>query len=237
MKWNNRLKSVLTKHEEGGFSEDCLNTQLRITAETNLSGVSAVIRSDEFRHSPENLTNSGEAGKQTKLVSAVIRSAHSRQSFKNNDELLDFKAEGLHEILNRFIENGITFDVSADDFQTIDNAGILKTSDKQFLELNYSIILCQLQQSLLMKHLFNHSPKQFEDFAFEITEREAIISEDCLNSPLTKGDKTDFEIYFQAVKSTTRKWFDELLKEKDIARQAFDDETRSQAMHKTKIYD
>jgi hypothetical protein len=47
---------------------------------------------------------------------------------------------------------------------------------------------------------------------------------------VTKGDKTRFEIYFEAVESVTRKWFDELLKEKDIARQAFDDETRSQAM-------
>ncbi len=79
-----------------------------------------------------------------------------------------------------------------------------------------------------MKHLFNHSPERFEDFAFEITEREAINSEECLNTQVTKGDKTRFEIYFEAVKSTTRKWFDELLKKKDIARQAFDEETRSQ---------
>jgi hypothetical protein len=129
-------------------------------------------------------------------------------------ELLDFKAEKLHEILNRFIFAGVTFDVCADDFQIVDNAGILKTSDREFLEPNYSNILCQLQQSLLMKHLFNHSPEQFEDFAFEITEREAINSEECLNTQVTKGDKTRFEIYLEAVKSTTRKWFAELLEKK-----------------------
>jgi hypothetical protein len=150
---------------------------------------------------------------------------------KNNVELSDFKAEKFHDVLNRFIENGITFDVSADDFQIIDSNQTLKTSEREFLELNGAAILCQLQQSLLMKHLFNHSPEQFEDFAFEITEREAIFSENCLNSPLTKGDKTRFEIYFEAVKSTSRKWFDELLKQKDIALTALDDKTRSQRLH------
>jgi hypothetical protein len=213
MKWNNRLKSVLTKPEESGFSEECLETQLRITAETTLKLVSAVIRSDEFRHFPENLTNSDTGEKEPKLVSAVIRSGHSRHSFKNNDELSDFKSEKLHEILNRFIANGITFDVSTDDFQIVDNAKILKTSDREFLELNYSIILCQLQQSLLMKNLFNHSPEQFEDFCFEIAEREAINSEECLNTQLRITAETRFEIYFEAVKSTTRKWFADLLGE------------------------
>ncbi len=67
-----------------------------------------------------------------------------------------------------------------------------------------------------MKHLFNHSPEQFEDFAFEITERE------CLISPLRITDKTRFEIYFEAVKSTTRKWFADLLNKKDIARARLD---------------
>jgi hypothetical protein len=123
---------------------------------------------------------------------------------KNNNQLADIKAEKLHEVLNKFILAGVTFDVSADDFQIIDNAGILKTSDKQFLELNYAAILCQLQQSLLMKHLFKHSSERFEDFAFEITEREAM---------LTKTDEKDFEIYFQIVKSITRKWFVVLLGE------------------------
>ncbi|MBA4121493.1 MAG: hypothetical protein H0X72_03380 [Acidobacteria bacterium] len=178
MKWNNRLKSVLTKPEESVFSGECLETQLRITAETPLKLVSAVIRSDEFRHFP-----------------------------KNNYELADIKSEKLHEVLNRFIESGITFDVSADDFQIIDRAQILKASDKEFLKLNGAAILCQLQQSLLMKHLFSHSPEQFEDFCFEIMERES------LNSPLRITDKTRFEIYFEAVESVTRKWFAGLLGE------------------------
>ncbi len=178
MKWSNRLKSVLTKPEESVFLEECLETQLPKGDKTHL-----------------------------KLVLSPFGSAHSRHSFKNNDELLDFKAEKLHEILNRFIENGITFDVSTDDFQFIDPAQRLKASDKEFLELNGAAILCQLQQSLLMKQLFNHSPERFEDFAFEITERE------CLNTPLTITDKTRFEIYFEAVKSTTRKWFADLLDE------------------------
>jgi hypothetical protein len=186
MKWNNRLKSVLTKTEESVFSEECLETQVTKGDKTHL-----------------------------KLVSSPFVTAHSRQSFKNNDALLDFKSEKLHKILNRFIENGVTFDVSTDDFQIVDNAGSLKTSDREFLELNYSITICTLQQSLLMKHLFSHSPEQFEVFAFEITEREAVISEDCLNSQVTKGDKTRFEIYFRAVESVTRKWFDELLKKKE----------------------
>ncbi len=44
------------------------------------------------------------------------------------------QSETLTEVLNRFIEKGITFDVSADDFQTIDANRILKTSDEEFLE-------------------------------------------------------------------------------------------------------
>jgi len=174
MKWNNRLKSVLTKPEESVFSGECLETELRITAETPL-----------------------------KLVSAVIRSAHSRHSFKNNDELAEIKTDYFHQILNRLIEKGITFDVSADDFHFIDKTQKMKLSDLEFLKLNHAAILCNLQQSLLMKHLFNHSPERFDDFAFEITERESL---------LTITAKTPFEIYLEAVKSTTRKWFAELLK-------------------------
>ncbi len=231
MKWNNRLKSVLTETTKDVFLEDCLETQVTKGDETHLKLVSSPFVTAHSRQSSENLTNSDTHEKQSKLVSSPFVTAHSRQSFKNNVGLLDFKAEKFHEILNRFIESGVTFDVSADDFQIIDQAQVLKSSDKQFLELNGAAILCQLQQSLLVKHLFDHSPEQFEDFAVEITEREAIISEESLETQVTKGDKTRFEIYFQAVKSTTRKWFAELLKEKDIARQAFDDETRSQVVH------
>ena len=95
------------------------------------------------------------------------------------------------------------FDVSADDFLIIDEAQKLKLSDLEFLKINKAAILCQLQQSLLMKHLFSHSPERFEDFSFEVMERESLLS-------ITA--KTPFETYFEAVKATTRKWFAELLK-------------------------
>ncbi len=161
------------------FTDKGIKAENNATDKNNLKLVSPAFVSDEFRHFP-----------------------------KKNNELAAFKSEKLHEILNRFIENGITFEVSADDFQTIDGAQFLKTSDREFLKLNGAAILCQLQQSLLMKHLFNHSPERFEDFAFEIAERE------CLNTPLRITDKTRYEIYFEAVKSTTRKWFAELLEKK-----------------------
>ncbi len=133
---------------------------------------------------------------------------------KKTDELFEYKAEKIHESLNRFIADSITFDVSADDFQTVDGAQILKTSDREFLKLNGAAILCQLQQSLLMKHLFNHSPEQFEDFAFEIWGREAIILANLPETELRITDKTGFQIYFDAVNQTTRKWFADLLTNK-----------------------
>jgi hypothetical protein len=206
MKWNNRLKSVLTKPAESVFSEDCLETELRITAETPLKLVSAVIRSDELRHFSENQTNSDTGEKESNLVSAVIRSAYSRESLKTSDDLARFEADAFHEVLNRFIDDGITFEVSADDFQTVDPAQRLKTSDKEFLKLNGAAILCQLQQSLLMKHLFSHSPGQFEDFACAIAEREAIMTGD---------GRESFSIHCEAVKDVSKNWFSELLK--DIA--------------------
>ncbi len=36
-------------------------------------------------------------------------------------ELAELKADVFHTELNRFIENGVVFDVSTDDLQTIDN--------------------------------------------------------------------------------------------------------------------
>ncbi len=140
---------------------------------------------------------------------------------KNKEELAELKADYFHAQLNGFIENGIVFDVSADDFRFIDKEQNLKLSDMEFLKLNEAAVLCHLQQSLLMKHLFSHSPEQFEDFAFEITERE------CLNSPLRITDKTRFEIYFFAVKDTTRKWFADLLEEKEGLRAALPDKNVS----------
>jgi hypothetical protein len=209
VKWNNRLKSVLTQTAESGFSDESLETPLTITDKTPLKLVSSAFVSDEFRHSPKNPKTSDNGEEQSNLVSSAFVSVHSRESLKTSDGLAQFEADTFHEILNRFIADGITFDVSGDDFQTVDGAQILKTSDREFLKLNGAAILCHLQQSLLMKHLFSHSPEQFEDFAFEITERES------LNSPLRITDKTRFEIYLEAVKSTTRKWFADLLEKKE----------------------
>jgi hypothetical protein len=216
MKWNNRLKSVLTETTKSGFSEDSLETPLTITDKTPLKLVSSAFVSDEFRHFPENLSNSAEAEKQSNLVSSAFVSSHSRESFKNNDELADFKAGKFHEILNRFIESGIWFEVSADDFQTIDGAQILKASDKDFLEFNSAAILCQLQQSFLMKHLFNHAPEQFEDFAFEVREREAIYAADYLKKPVRITAETlAADFYFAAVSDVSKKWCGELLNQKE----------------------
>jgi len=173
MKWKNRLQTILTQNSNPQNSKESLEMELRITAETPVSLVSAVIRSDDFRHYP-----------------------------KNNDELADFKAKKLREILNRFIENGVWFDVSAADFQIIDKTQTLKTSDREFLNLNGAAILCQLQQSLLMKHLFSHSPELLEDFAFEIWERESILIETA---------ETNYDFYCAAVKDVTRGWFEQLL--------------------------
>jgi hypothetical protein len=214
MKWNNRLKAVLTQTSEIGFSEESLETSLTKTDKTPLNLVSSAFVSGEFRQSSENITNSHTRETQTNLVSSAFVSAHSRHSSENKEEQAEIKTDYFHDVLNRFIENGVAFDVSTDDFLFIDTAQTLKLSDMEFLKLNHSIVLCTLQQSLLVKHLFSHSPEQFEDFAFEIQERESIFSEECLNSPLTKADKTPFEIYFAVVKEVTKKWFAELLEKK-----------------------
>ncbi len=156
----------------------------------------------------QNMTNTTKTG--TKHTFATFATAlpsvyQKKNVSENNGELAKFEADTLHEVLNKFISAGVSFDVSADDFQAIDRANTLKASDREFLKLNGAVILCQLQQSLLVKHLFNHSPEQFEDFAFEIAERES------LNTPLRITDKTRYEIYFQALRLSTRRWFAELL--------------------------
>ena len=176
MKWKNRLEAVLTQNATSENSKECLKTQLRITAETPNSLVSAVINSDEFRHFP-----------------------------KNNDDLAEFKSKQFHTRLNHFIADGVTFEVSADEFQVLDSDEKLKISDKEFLQLNRQDILCELQQSLLVKHLFSHSPEQFEDFVFSVNERESLLS-------IT--DKTRFEIDVLALRQTTKIWFAELLEKK-----------------------
>ncbi len=202
MKWNNRLKTVLSTPAKSGFSADCLEMELTKAVKTSLNGVSSAFVSDEFRHSPKNPKKSDNGEEQSNLVSSAFVSAYSRDSLKTKDDLAQFEADTFHAVLNRFIADGITFEVSADDFQTIDGVNLLKKSDKEFLKLNGAAILCHLQQSLLTKHLFSHAPERFEDFAFEVTERESL---------LTITAKTPFEIYLFAVKDVTKKCFAELL--------------------------
>ena len=130
----------------------------------------------------------------------------------STDALINYKTTELHLILNGLIEAGITFDVSETDFQVIDSAKVLKNSDISFLQINDQTILCHLQQSLLMKHLFSHSPEKFEDFAFEVREREALMSEKI---------QTESEIYYEAVRSVTQKWFAQLIDEMSKLDKAF----------------
>jgi hypothetical protein len=153
----------------------------------------------------DRFTEKDAAESYQKLVSSTFELG---QIPKNNDELADYKAEKLHEVLNRFIEKGITFDVSATDFQVIDPAQILKTSDREFLKLNDAAILCTLQQSLLMKHLFSISPDALEDFTFDVAERGAIM---------TNGADIPFAVHCEAVKDVSSNWFDRLLNSLETA--------------------
>jgi hypothetical protein len=109
--------------------------------------------------------------------------------------------ENLTDILNRIIQTGAHFDVTIDEFKTA-NSLDLRQSDRDFLDLNKSDVLCTLQQSLLSKHLFSHRKDMLSDFAFEIAEREAIMSGDGSES---------FFIHCEAVKDITKKWFLSLL--------------------------
>ncbi len=120
------------------------------------------------------------------------------------ETLREKQSESLTQLLDRMIEAGASFDVNANSFQLLGGEN-LRQSDKDFLSVNKSAVLCILQQSLLVKHLFSHSPAQFEDFDFEIKERESLLS-------IT--DKTPFLIYEEAVKDVTKKWFADLLEKK-----------------------
>lgn len=116
--------------------------------------------------------------------------------------LRERQGESLTELLNPMIEAGVWFEVSADKFLIFDEWQVLKLAELQFLKLNYSDVLCTLQQSLLTKHLFSHSKHLLSDFAFELYEREGI---------LTGGGAVSIEAHFEAVRQVTKKWFTDLL--------------------------
>jgi hypothetical protein len=236
--WKNKLKTVLEKEEFLGLPTNSPltkadKTRIKLVSSVNVSGQLV----DTFKKTPGLNEESG-------LVSSAFVSGGLVDTSEKN-ELAEIKTDYFHDVLNRLIENGVVFDVSTDDFKTIDSNKKLKKGDIELFELNYTSILCTLQQSLLMKHLFNHSPEQFEDFAFEIQEREsffsevptktpltitdktpieirqreAFFSEVSTNSALTKADKTPFEIYCEAVKCVTKRWFADLLEKKGGVRQ------------------
>jgi hypothetical protein len=196
--WKTKLKTELSVTKK---TETSLNSILTKADETRST---AVLEKNEFSEVSTNRQLPKADKTHLKLVSTVIVSGQSVDIPRNNSEAAKIKADYFYSKLNRFIEAGITFDVSADDFLFIDTAQTLKISDMEFLKLNRAAILCQLQQSLLMKHLFSHSPERFEDFAFEITERESL---------LTITAKTRYQVYCEAVRDVTAKWFGNLLDE------------------------
>ncbi len=69
---------------------------------------------------------------------------------KSNNENLALKTDYFHGVLNRFIADGITFDVSADDFQAIDPAQRLKISDKELLISDSNITAYELYRAAVM---------------------------------------------------------------------------------------
>ena len=118
--------------------------------------------------------------------------------------LRERQSERLADILNQMIEAGAWFDVAENEFQII-NAERLRQSAIDFLKVNRRAALCVLQQSLLAKHLFSHAEHSLEDFAFEVEERESI---------LTETGRVSFDAHFEAVREVTRKWFGDLLRNK-----------------------
>jgi hypothetical protein len=194
-----------------GFTTKLEGGRLAITPKANLTNsLREFIRANKTK-----LVSELQAEKQAALVSSAFVSGHSRESLKTNDDLAQFEADTFHAVLNRLIEAGVMFEVSTEDFQTIDPANALKISDKEFLKLNDAAILCQLQQSLLMKHIFSHSPEQFEDFAFEVREREAIYAADYLKKPVRITAETlTADFYFAAVSDVSKKWYGELLNQR-----------------------
>ncbi len=112
--------------------------------------------------------------------------------------------ESLIRRLDRIIDADAAFNVGADSFELY-SADTMNQVDNDYINLNKSVVLCVLPQSLLVKYFFNGLPETLEDFFFEITERFAIMC----------GDGKALEaVHFEAVKSTTRKWFAELLEKK-----------------------
>lgn len=197
--WKNKLKIALEKDK---FSEQSLNSALTISDKNLSNKVSSVIVSSNLVDKSEKTINASILNKESNLVLSAFVSSRLMDIPRKFDEFTKTEADKYHPNLNRFIERGCVFAVFANAFHFIDKRQALKLSDLEFLKLNKQDILCQLQQSLLTKQLFTHSPELIEDFAFEIMERESLM---------TITAETSIGIYYEAVKDTTKKWFNDLL--------------------------
>ena len=170
-KWANRLKSAMAKIE---ILEVCLDSSLTITDKTQFEVVSSVFVSGQFRDCSKNDTLRRDENPFEKInlcLNPALTKTDETQEIKfQNTELENLT---ITTRLNRMIAAGVKFEVSADDFQTF-GASERETA---FLRDNQAEVLCTLQQGLLQKHLFQHTPEKLEVFTVEVYERSAIISE------------------------------------------------------------
>lgn len=206
--WKAKLKTVLETKQK---SEPASKTALTKADNTiSFKKDSSAFVSRKLITFPGNSESATKTAKQMWLpksrsdeVSSVYVSGHLVDSSEKFCFKAQIKSDKMHESLNRLVDAGIVFDVSTTDFLIIDNDKRLTESDNRFLESNYQSVLCELQQSLLTKHLFSNSPECLEDFIFEVRERESI---------LTETDEMTLKIYCDASMQTTKKWFDSLLR-------------------------
>lgn len=212
MKWKNRLQAVLTKNASPENFNPCLKTLLRITAETKLKIVSAVIRSSEFRYSSK-ITNE-LADIKSEIPQPIIDesktaefkkadSITSSSFFERRAMLQSFQPkESISRKLDAMIEAGAAFDVTEDSFKII-GGKYLTDNQQQYLITNEKEVLCTLHQRLLMKYLFYDSTELLESFAFDIFERESLMAEET--------GVYNYETYFETISEASRKWFANLL--------------------------
>lgn len=84
------------------------------------------------------------------------------------NEAVELPVLNLVDFLNELIEREVYFDVGENEFKVI-NPGRLNITDRNFLTNNYDVVLCTLQQCLLVKYLFTISPTALNIFSSEIT--------------------------------------------------------------------
>lgn len=123
--------------------------------------------------------------------------------FENRAMLQSFQTgQSISRKLDAMIEAGASFDVIEDSFEVVGGEQLTEPQ-KQYLVVNEKQVLCTLHQRLLMKHLFYDSTELLESFAFDIFERESILTEE--NQLYT------YATYYEAVCEVSQKWFIDLL--------------------------